>query len=41
MNALGKDKITAENAKLKPTLEKMLARKKAEPRAATPPIPKP
>jgi heterodisulfide reductase subunit A len=36
MNALGKDKIMAENAKLKPTLEKMLARKKAEPRAATP-----
>jgi heterodisulfide reductase subunit A len=29
MNALGKDKIKAENAKLKPILEKMLARKKA------------
>jgi hypothetical protein len=29
MNALGKEKILAENAKLRPTLEKMLARKKA------------
>jgi heterodisulfide reductase subunit A len=28
MNALGKDKILAENAKLKPTIEKMLARKR-------------
>jgi heterodisulfide reductase subunit A len=28
MNTLGKDKITAENAKLKPTIEKMLARKR-------------
>jgi heterodisulfide reductase subunit A len=30
MNALGKDKIMAENAKLKPTIEKMLARKRTE-----------
>jgi len=30
MNALGKDKIVAENAKLRPTLEKMLARKKSD-----------
>jgi len=29
LNALGKEKILAENAKLRPTLEKMLARKKA------------
>jgi coenzyme F420-reducing hydrogenase delta subunit len=29
MTALGKEKILAENAKLRPTLEKMLARKKA------------
>jgi hypothetical protein len=28
MKTLGKDKILAENAKLKPTIEKMLARKK-------------
>jgi coenzyme F420-reducing hydrogenase delta subunit len=28
MNALGKEKIKAENEKLRPTLEKMLARKK-------------
>ena len=30
LRALGKEKILAENAKLRPTLEKMLARKKAE-----------
>jgi heterodisulfide reductase subunit A len=36
MNALGKDKITAENAKLRPTLEKMLARKKPETKAVAP-----
>ena len=30
MNALGKEKILAENAKLKPVIDKMLARKKAE-----------
>ena len=29
MNALGKDKILAENAKLRPTLENMLKRKAA------------
>ena len=29
MQALGKDKIQAENAKLRPTIEKMLARKKS------------
>jgi hypothetical protein len=34
MNALGKEKIMAENAKLKPTLERMLARKKVEARVA-------
>jgi len=28
MKALGKEKIKAENEKLRPTLEKMLARKK-------------
>jgi heterodisulfide reductase subunit A len=36
MNALGKEKILAENAKLRPTLEKMLARKKPATQAATP-----
>jgi coenzyme F420-reducing hydrogenase delta subunit len=30
MNALGKERIMAENAKLKPTIEKMLARKRTE-----------
>jgi coenzyme F420-reducing hydrogenase delta subunit len=30
LNALGKDKVLAENAKLRPIIEKMLARKKAE-----------
>ncbi len=41
LNALGKDKILAENAKLRPTLEKMLARKKAEaPVAVVAPTPK-
>jgi len=29
MNSLGRDRILAENAKLKPTIEKMLARKKS------------
>jgi hypothetical protein len=29
MKALGKDKILAENAKLRPIIEKILARKKA------------
>jgi hypothetical protein len=29
MKTLGKEKIKAENAKLKPTLEKMLSRKQA------------
>jgi len=41
MNALGKDKIMAENAKLRPTFEKMLAKKKAEaPVAVAPKTPK-
>jgi len=29
MDMLGKDKILAENAKLRPTMEKMLAKKKS------------
>ncbi len=37
MNALGKEKILAENAKLRPTLEKMLARKKAPAQVAAAP----
>jgi heterodisulfide reductase subunit A len=35
MNALGKDKILAENEKLRPIIEKMLARKKAKKAAPT------
>jgi len=38
MNALGKEKILAENAKLRPILEKMLARKKAPAQAAAAPV---
>ncbi len=30
MNALGKDRILAENEKLRPIIERMLARKKAK-----------
>jgi len=41
LNALGKEKILTENAKLRPVLEKMLARKKAEaPVAVAAPAPK-
>jgi heterodisulfide reductase subunit A len=36
MNALGKERILAENAKLRPTLEKMLARKKPATQTAAP-----
>jgi len=38
MNALGKEKILAENAKLRPILEKMLARKKAPAQATAAPV---
>jgi len=38
MKALGKEKILAENAKLRPTLENMLKRKAAAPAVATPAV---
>ncbi len=38
MKALGKDKILAENAKLRPTLENMLKRKAAAPAPAAKPV---
>jgi hypothetical protein len=37
MQALGKEKILAENAKLRPTLENMLKRKAAAPAPAAKP----
>jgi hypothetical protein len=39
LQALGKDKILAENAKLKPILERMLARKRTETPAAPAAVP--
>jgi coenzyme F420-reducing hydrogenase delta subunit len=41
LKALGKEKIHAENAKLKPTLENMLKRKAAAPASAAKPADKP
>ncbi len=41
MEALGKEKIQAENAKLQPTLENMLKRKAAAPAPVVKPVPQP
>ena len=41
MRALGKEKILAENAKLRPTLENMLKRKAVAPASPAKPVPAP